>query len=157
MTAPGDPTTPPAEPGHRRRRLVLYVAGGLAAAVALVGVVVGQSQAETEDPLGPDASGLSELSMRTIGGCRYEPDRGGMVGGFAVTTRDAGRFVLDVEAVTPEALDNADAPTSPHVVRYTVPFYGGKVTKRFEVVVPLAAAEHDAGYTKCRWHINGRQ
>lgn len=86
-------------------------------------------------------------------GCDYDPERGGLVVHFDVSTRDAGRFTVDVSAVTVEGADNLDIST-PHVVRFSVPFYGGPTQREFDVVVPLTEAEHEDGYRKCRYSVN---
>jgi len=77
-----------------------------------------------------------------------------MVVHVTVGTADAGRFTVDVSAVTEEGADDQDV-SSPHVVRVTVPFYGGRTQKEFDVVVPLTEAEHQQGYRSCRWDLGG--
>jgi hypothetical protein len=88
-----------------------------------------------------------------VAGCSWDPDRGGLVVHVTVGTADAGRFTVDVSAVTEEGADNQDI-SSPHVVRVTVPFYGGKAQKEFDVVVPLTEADYRDGYRKCLYTIN---
>ena len=112
-----------------------------------------KNRAET-NPLDADAPGLAHVTFHTRG-CSYEPDRGGLVVHFAVSTRDAGRFTVDVSAVTDEGADNLDISTK-HVVRFTVPFYGGTARKEFDVVVPLTEADYQQGYRECRYTtVNG--
>jgi hypothetical protein len=163
MTTPGNDTPGPADgddragtagPGRKHHRAVLVVAS-LAAVVIILGLVavlIGQNREET-DPLDGGASHVADFTMHPKGPCTYEPDRGGMVAHFEVTTHDAGRFTVDLAAVTDEGLDNLDIAT-PHVVRFTVPFYGGQTRKQFDVVVPLTEADYEHGYRKCRWTVN---
>jgi hypothetical protein len=139
-----------ARPTHGVRNAVLVLVS-VAAVFIVLGLVVLAGQNDTApDPLDADAHGLSDVTFRSTG-CTYEPDRGGLVAHFDVRTSDAGRFTVDVSAVTQEALDNADI-TTPHVVRYTLPFYGGQSHKEFDVVVPLSEAEYQQGYRKCRYN-----
>jgi hypothetical protein len=153
-------STPESNPsGRRSRRMAvgLTALAGLAAGVVLAGltlVVLGHDDADA-NPLDDTAPGLSHFSFHPRG-CAYQPDRGGMVAHFEVTTSDRGRFTLDVQAVTREGADDLDI-VSPHVVRYTVPFYGGRATRQFDVVVPLTDAEHQDGYRRCRYVVNGSQ
>jgi hypothetical protein len=148
MSTPGN-DSPPA---RRRRRtvLVLVATAAVLAVLGLVAVLLVQSRAEPH-PLDADAPALSHVTMHTGGKCRYEPDRGGLVAHLDVRTSDAGRFTVDVEAVTDEGSDNLDITTE-HVVRYTVPFYGGPTRKQFDVVVPLTEAEYQQGYRACRYN-----
>ena len=148
------PQTDPAGRGSRRRVLVL---AGLGAAVLVVGlavVLLVRDDAPTS-PLDADSAGLANLTIRPTQ-CSYQPERGGLVAHFVVRTSDAGLLTLDVKAVTDEGADDLDV-VSPHVVRYTVPFYGGRTTRQFDVVVPLSEAEHRDGYRKCRYDLNGSQ
>ena len=138
-----------ARPTHRVRNAVLVLVS-VAAVFIVLGLVLLAGQSDNDaDPLAADAPGLSDVTFRPTG-CTYEPDRGGLVAHFDVRTSDAGRFTIDVSAVTQEALDDLDI-TTPHVVRYTVPFYGGQSHKEFDVVVPLTEAEYQQGYRKCRY------
>ena len=150
MTQPGSGSPDPANESRKRRRTVLILVA-LAAAVMALGLVAAlivQSPDET-DPLGSEAPHVASFKMHAGGGCRYEPDRGGLVAHFDVSTSEAGRFTVDLKAVTKEGADNLDLST-PHVVRVTVPFFGGQTRKQFDVVVPLPRADHRDGYTKCR-------
>jgi hypothetical protein len=160
MTTPGNSTPDPADgdgpavPARKHRRGVLVLVA-LAAAVIVVGLVavrIVDSQEET-NPLDADAPALADFTFHPGGPCSYEPDRGGMVVHMDVSSGDAGRFTVDVEAVTEEGLDNLDISTT-HVVRVSVPFYGGQTRKQFDVVVPLTEADHQDGYRKCRWTVN---
>jgi hypothetical protein len=158
MTTPGDESAATAGPAGTNRRAVLVLVAVAAVIVVLgvVAVLVQRSHAET-DPLDSEAPGLAHMTMRTGGKCTYEPDRGGLVAHFDVSTSDAGRFTVDVEAVTDEGADNLDVATK-HVVRYTVPFYGGQTRQQFDVVVPLTEADYQQGYRQCRYHApNGMQ
>ncbi len=119
--------------------------------LGLVAVLIGQSRAET-NPLDSDAPALADLRFHPTG-CSYEPVRGGLVTHFDVSSRDAGRFTVDVKAVTDAGADNLDISTT-HVVRVTVPFYGGQTRKQFDVVVPLTEADYQHGYRKCRYTVN---
>ena len=159
MTTPGNSTPDPADgdgpavPARKHRRGVLVLV--LAAVFVVAGLVVVRivdSQEET-NPLDADAPALADFTFHPEGPCSYEPDRGGMVVHMDVSSRDAGRFTIDVEAVTDEGLDNLDISTT-HVVRVSVPFYGGQTRKEFDVVVPLTEADHQDGYRKCRWTVN---
>jgi len=153
MTTPGDAADPAATGGPpRKRRAVVLVA--IAAVLVVLGLVlVGVRNRAEPDPLDSDAPGLADLTFHT-NGCSYQPDRGGLVVHFAVSTRDAGRFTVDVAAVTDEGAHNLDISTQ-HVVRLTVPFYGGQTRKEFDVVVPLTEADYQHGYRKCRYTVNG--
>jgi hypothetical protein len=165
MTTPGSDTPDPAdgdEPAatagpSRKLLLAVLILAAIAAVfivVGLVGILIGHNRTET-DPLDSDAPGLADVTFHTKG-CTYEPDRGGLVVHFAVSTRDAGRFTVDVAAVTDEGADNLDIST-PHVVRFTVPFYGGQTRQEFDVVVPLTKADYQQGYRKCRYTVNGTE
>jgi hypothetical protein len=160
MTTPGDDTPDPADgeesaatagPARKGRRavLVLVTVAAVFTVLGLVAVLIGQSHDETS-LLDPDAPGLSHFTMHTGGKCTYEPDRGGLVAHFDVSSPDAGRFTVDLEAVTDEGADNLDISTT-HVVRFTVPFYGGQTRKQFDVVVPLTEADYQHGYRQCRY------
>ena len=129
--------------------LVLVAIAAVFIVLGLVAVLIGQNRAET-NPLDADAPALADFTIHPTGRCSYEPDRGGLVAHFEVSTRDAGRFTVDVEAVTDEGADNLDISTT-HVVRFTVPFYGGQTRKEFDVVVPLTEADYQHGYRKCRY------
>lgn len=157
MTTPGNDTPDPADgdesaatagPSRKNRRAVLVAIAAVFAVLGLVAVLIGQSQAET-NPLDSEAPALAHFTMHS-GKCGYEPGRGGLVAHFDVSTSDAGRFTVDVEAVTDEGADNLDISTT-HVVRFTVPFYGGQTRKEFDVVVPLTEADYQHGYRKCRY------
>lgn len=149
--ADGDESAATAGPArkHRRAVLVLVAMAAVFAVLGLVAVLIGQSQAET-NPLDSEAPALADFTMHSGGKCSYEPDRGGMVAHFDVSTSDAGRFTVDVEVVTDEGADNLDISTT-HVVRFTVPFYGGQTRQEFDVVVPLTEADYQHGYRKCRY------
>jgi hypothetical protein len=154
--ADGDEPRAAAGPFRNRRRPVLVVAAvavaGMVVVLGLVVILSMQDRAGT-NPLDSEAPGLADVTFHTKG-CSFEPDRGGLVVHFAVSTRDAGRFSVDVAAVTDEGADNLDIPTK-HVVRFTVPFYGGQTRQEFDVVVPLAEADYQQGYRKCRYTVNG--
>ena len=152
--ADGDEPAGAAAPAHRRWGVVLGLAAAALVAVGalVVGSLVLLHQGGETDALGEEAPGLGHVSFHA-NGCRYQPERGGLVVHFDVTTSDAGRFTVDVEAVTAEGADDLDIATQ-HVVRYTVPFYGGRTRKEFDVVVPLSEQEHRDGYRKCRWDLN---
>ena len=163
MTTPGNDTPghadgdePAATAGsarkHRRAVLAIVAIAAVFVVLGLVVVLIGHNGEET-DPLDADAPHVADFTMHPGERCRYEPDRGGMVAHFEVSTRDAGRFTVDLAAVTEEGLDNLDIAT-PHVVRFTVPFYGGETRKQFDVVVPLTEADYQHGYRKCRWTVN---
>ncbi len=155
--ADGDEPAPTAGPARKHRRAVLAIVSIVAiaavfVALGLVAVLIGQNREET-DPLDADAPHVADFTMHSGGPCTYEPERGGMVAHFEVSTREAGRFTVDLAAVTEEGLDNLDIST-PHVVRFTVPFYGGPTRNQFDVVVPLTAADYQHGYRECRWTVN---
>jgi hypothetical protein len=152
-TPDGDDSAAAAGPARKRRRavLVLVSIAAVFAVLGLAAVLIVQSQVETS-PLDSEAPAVSDFTMRTRGECTYEPDRGGLVAHFDVSTSDAGRFTVDLEAVTAEGADNLDISTT-HVVRFTVPFYGGRARQRFDVVVPLTEADYQQGYRKCRYHV----
>lgn len=163
MTTPGNDTPDPADgdesaamagPARKARRavLVLVAIAAVFIVLGLVAVLIGQNRAET-NPLDADAPALADFTIHPTGRCSYEPDRGGLVAHFEVSTRDAGRFTVDVEAVTDEGADNLDISTT-HVVRFTVPFYGGPSRQQFDVVVPLTEANYQHGYRKCRYTVN---
>lgn len=163
MTTPGNDTPDPADgdesaamagPARKARRavLVLVAIAAVFIVLGLVAVLIGQNRAET-NPLDADAPALADFTIHPTGRCSYEPDRGGLVAHFEVSTRDAGRFTVDVEAVTDEGADNLDISTT-HVVRFTVPFYGGPSRQQFDVVVPLTEADYQHGYRKCRYTVN---
>lgn len=159
MTTPGDDeSAASAGPGRTRRRALAALVAIAAAVLVLLGllvaVLIGRSGAEA-NPLDTDAPALADATFRATG-CRYEPDRGGLVTHFDVSTSDAGRFTVDLEAVTDEGADNLDISTT-HVVRVTVPFYGGRTRKQFDVVVPLSETDHQHGYRKCRYTYNGTE
>lgn len=160
MTPPGNDTSGPAdgdesaataEPARKARRAVFVAIAAVLTLLGLVAVLIEQSQAET-NPLDADAPALADFTFH-VEGCSYEPDRGGLVVHFDVSTRDAGRFTVDVGAVTDEGLDNLDIPTT-HVVRLSVPFYGGQTRQEFDVVVPVSEADYQDGYRKCRYNVN---
>jgi hypothetical protein len=163
MTEPGSGTPGPADDTSRKRPRIVLVLVAVAAAVILLGVVadlIAQSPdgavaqpADEADPLTTEAPHVANFKMRATGPCSYEPDRGGLVAHFDVSTSDAGRFTVDLKAVTKEGADNLDVSTT-HVVRVTVPFYGGRTRKQFDVVVPLTEAEHQDGYRRCRYLVN---
>lgn len=163
MTAPGHEAQEPpdgeprpaAGPAGRRRRALLGL-GAVATALVLLGLVVVIAQDRSQPhPLDADAPALADLTFHTKG-CAFDPDRGGLVVHFAVSTADEGRFTVDVAAVTDQGADDLDV-TTPHVVRFTVPFYGGQTRKEFDVVVPLSPADYQQGYQKCRYTLNGSQ
>jgi len=138
----------------RGRRLLVGLVALVVAVVSVVGAtayLIGRA-GSSNDPLGDDAPTLADPRFRTEG-CSFQPERGGLVVHFDVTSSDAGRFTVDVSAVTAEGADDLDVTTE-HVVRYTVPFYGGQTRRQFDVVVPLSQAEYRDGYRKCRWHLN---
>lgn len=148
---------PDAGDGNRGRRRIALV-GIVAAVVAVLigGLAVIAQGSDEPGPLDDGAPGLADFTMRPSGDCVYDADRGGLVAHFSVRTTSAGTFTLDVEATTAEGVENGDV-TSPHVVRVRVPFYGGRTRKAFDVVVPLSEADYRAGYSECRWHVNGRE
>ena len=149
-SADGDESAATAGPARKHRRAVLVAAAvAVLAVLGLVTVVSAQSQAET-NLLDPEAPALGDFTMHSGGSCTYEPDRGGLVAHFDVSSSNTGRFTVDVEAVTDEGVDNLDVST-PHVVRFTVPFYGGQTRQQFDVVVPLTEAQYQDGYQKCRY------
>jgi hypothetical protein len=154
MTTPGDEPTTTAGPArtHRRAVLVLVALAAATVVLGLVAVLVAQRGSEP-NPLDADAPALGDFTMHRTDGCRYEPDRGGLVAHFDVSTSDAGRFTVDVEAVTDEGVDNLDLTTE-HAVRFTVPFYGGPSRRQLDVVVPLTEADYQHGYRRCRFTIN---
>ena len=151
LPGPADDGTSGASRGVRRAVLVLVAVAAALVVLGLVAVLNGGNGAQ--DPLDSDAPGLSDVTFR-VAGCSWEPERGGLVVHVTVGTADAGRFSVDVSAVTAEGADNQDI-SSPHVVRVTVPFYGGQAQKEFDVVVPLTEAEHEQGYRRCRWDLGG--
>ncbi len=162
MTTPGSGSPDPAdgeEPRKRRTVLVLVALAAVVIVLALVFVLIALSRdgilrsADETDPLDLEATHVADVKMHATGPCSYEPDRGGLVAHFDVSTSDAGRFTVDLKAVTKEGADNLDISTT-HVVRVTVPFYGGQTRKQFDVVVPLAKADYQDGYRKCRYLIN---
>jgi len=163
MTTPGDddsaaangPTGParPARNGRRAAGLVA-IAASMLLVLGLVAVLALRSGAEA-NPLDSDAPALADVRFH-ITGCRYEPDSGGLVTHVDVSTSDTGRFTVDVEATTDEGADNLDISTT-HVVRVTVPFYGGSARKQFDVVVPLSRSDFRDGYRKCRYTYNGTE
>ncbi len=147
----GDEPAAAAAAGPRRRWFVVF---GLVAValVAVTGLVVGAlvllvPQADQSDPLSADAPGLTSFDVRPTG-CTFEPERGGMVAHFMVRTNVAGRFTVDVEAVTDEGADDLDIDTQ-HVVRYTARSTGGRRGGSSDVVVPLSEEEHRDGYRQC--------
>ena len=161
MTTPGNGTPDPADgdesavtarPARKRRRTVLVLLA-VAAVFVVLGVVavrIVDSQEQTS-PLDADAPHLVDFTFHPSGKCRYEPDLGGLVAHFVVRVRGAGRFTVDLEAVTDE--HNLDI-SSTHVVRYTVPFFGGQTRHEFDVVVPLTEADYQDGYRRCLYTIN---
>ena len=157
-TTPADGDDPAAAPRPGRRRLRAVLGLIAVAVVAVLALAVGAlafllpRSGDTTDPLGDDAPGLTSVTLRTTG-CTFQPERGGMVAHFIVRTHVAGRFTVDVKAVTAEGADNLDIATQ-HVVRYTVPFYGGQTRREFDVVVPLSEKEHQDGYRECRYDLN---
>ena len=159
MSTPGDDTPDPvddgsaATPGQVRKLRAVPVLVAIVAVfvVALVAVRIVQNRAEM-NPLDPDAPALADFTFHARG-CSYQADRGGLVVHFDVDSSDAGRFTVDVEGVTDEGVDNLDISTT-HVVRYTVPFYGGRSRQQFDVVVPLTEADYQRGYRKCRYTVN---
>jgi hypothetical protein len=165
MSTPGNDSSDPAdgdEPAatagraRRRRRLVLVLVA-IAAVCVVLGlalVLIGQ-HGDEPNPLDSDAPGLADVTFHAKG-CSYEPDRGGLVVHFDVSTPDAGRFMVDVAAVTDEGADNLDISTT-HVVRFTVPFYGGQTRKEFDVVVPVSEADYQQGYRQCHYTVNGSE
>lgn len=137
---------------HRRAVLVLVDITAVFIVLGLVAVLIGQGQEET-NPLDADAPHLGGFTVHPGGKCSYDPDRGGLVAHFDVSARSAGRFTVDLEAVTDEGLDNLDISPA-RVVRFTVPFYGGQTRHEFDVVVPLTEADYQDGYRKCRYTVN---
>jgi hypothetical protein len=166
MNTPGSDTPQPAggdgfagteRPARKRRRATLVLVAAAAAFVLVLGiiaVVIARGE-DTTDPLDASGPGLANVTMRTRGDCRFEPDRGGMVAHFDVRTSDVGQFTVTLSAVTDEGADDLDEATTEHAVRVTVPFYGGRARKQFDVVVPLTEAEHEQGYRKCRYDVYG--
>ncbi len=157
MTTPGAETARPARPAGRRRRIVLVLVAmalGLAApslwsvgTAALAGDGDGTSRLDEGTPF------VGAWIMRpTKDGCRYDRRLGGMVAHFDVSAKAAGRFTIDLEAVTDGGAENLDVTTG-HVVRTTVPF-SGPGRRQLHVVVPLTQAEHRQGYGKCRYIVN---
>jgi len=153
----GDGSAGPAGPARTCRRTALVLVAVAAAFLLVLGIlaVVLVRAQDTTDPLDAKGPGLANVTMRTRGDCRFEPDRGGMVAHFDVRTSDAGQFTVTLSAVTDEGVDDLDKATTEHAVRVTVPFYGGRARKQFDVVVPLTEAEHEQGYRKCRYDIYG--
>lgn len=156
MTTPrsGSPDPADGEESGRRRRTVTVLAAVVAAlmVLGLAAVLVAQRADET-DSLGLEAAHVANFEMQPTGPCRYEPDRGGLVAHFDVSTGDVGRFTVDLQAVTREGADDLDISTT-HVVRVTVPFSDGQTRKQFDVVVPLSETEYQDGYRKCRYLVN---
>jgi hypothetical protein len=160
MSTPGDGTPDPADGDKsadtarpaRRRRAVLVLAAVAAVLVVLgyVAVRIVDSQEET-GPLDAEAPHLADFTFRPGGKCRYEPALGGLVAHFDVRARGAGRFTIDLAAVTDD--DSFDVPPT-HVVRYTVPFFTGQTRQEFYVVVPVTEADYQDGFRKCRYTIN---
>lgn len=143
----------PDRPDARRRRLVLLVAAGVAAVVVVLGLgAFVLAQDDEPGPLDADAPAL-ELGEVTPSGCAYRPDLGGLVTHFDVSGNGAGRFTVDLEAVTKEGVGDLDVTTT-HAVRVTVPFSAGQDRQQFAVVVPVSEADYEDGYRKCRWTIN---
>jgi hypothetical protein len=168
MNTPGSDTPQPADgdgsadtagPVRRRGRTVLVlvaVAAVFLLVLGIVAVVIARGD-DTTDPLDAQGPGLAHVSMRTRGACRYDPDSGGMVAHFDVRSSDAGQFTVTLSAVTDDGADNLDDAATRHAVRVTVPFYGGRARKQFDVVVPLTEAEHEQGYRTCRYDIYGAE
>lgn len=155
MTTPGNDVPAPVDgqqPRPRRRAGLVLAALGVVVALLATGWVL-RGSADARDRLGSSAPQVSDYEMRGPGECRFDPDRGGLVGHFDVSSRSVGVFTLDLSAVTDEGADNLDV-TTPHVVRVTVPFYGDRGRKQFDVVVPLTQAQHADGYRKCRFLVN---
>jgi hypothetical protein len=162
MSTPGDDTSDPGAPGghgvpagsgagRMRRVLVALVALDV---LVVIGIVTYLAVRGGDDP-GPLDSGapaLANAGFRPTG-CTFDADRGGLVTHWDVSTREAGRFTVDVEAVPEEGIGNLDVTTT-HAVRVTVPFYEGQTRKRFDVVVPLSRSDYQDGYRKCRYTLN---
>jgi hypothetical protein len=142
------------DPDPRRRRIAVPVGSGIVAVLVVLGVVAFVMARSGDDPgpLDADAPAL-ELGKARPSGCAYRPDLGGLVTHFDVSGKGAGRFTVDLEAVTKEGVDNLDISTT-HAVRVTVPFYAGQTRQKFAVVVPVSDADYQDGYRKCRWTIN---
>lgn len=164
MSAPKEPSAQPGPDrgrgpvgaGHRagersrggRLREAAFLIGGTALALFLF------TAPGSDAPVPPrGGAGLSDLSFDTTGPCTFQPERGGMVAGFVVTSSDTGPFTVRLEAVTPDGVGDLDV-TTPHRATTTVQFAGGSPVKRFEVVVPLTEDEHADGFTTCRFEIN---
>ena len=152
-------TTSGSDRPDRERRRTLAVVAASAVAVLVVGVVAGVVVAHVAlrggepGPLDAEAPPLAHFTFHSTQGCRFDADRGGLVAHLDLTTRSTGRFTVDLEAVPAAGVGDLDV-TTPHAVRLTVPFYGGRAHKQFDVVVPLTRAEYDQGYRKCRYTLN---
>jgi len=166
MTPPGNGTGGPADgdgpgagaaPAPRPRR-VLPVLVAVAAIIGVIGVAgvvavrVAHGRGGT-DLLDADAPALADFTFHSTRACTFEPDRGGLVAHFDLSTHETGRFTVDLEAVTDEGADDLDVATT-HAVRVTVPFYAGQTRKQLDVVVPVSRAEYERGYRKCRYTVN---
>jgi hypothetical protein len=132
----------------------VLVGSGIVAVLVVLGVVAFVIARSGEDPGPLDAHAPAlEVGKVRPSGCAYRPDLGGLVTHFDVSGKGAGRFTVDLEAVTKEGADNLDISTT-HAVRVTVPFYAGQTRREFAVVVPVSDADYQDGYRKCRWTIN---
>ena len=159
MSTPGDN---PLDPGstaspaasRMRRAVVALVVLDVLVALGVVAFLVARG-GDDPGPLDADAPALANASFRPTG-CTYDADRGGLVTHWDISTRDTGRFTVDVEAVPEEGIGNLDVTTT-HVVRVTVPFYEGQTRKQLDVVVPLSRADYQQGYRKCRYTLNPGQ
>jgi hypothetical protein len=159
MSTPGDDISGPGSDGSTaasgtgpmRRVLLALVVLDVLVVIGIVAYLATRG-GDQPGPLDADAPALANVSFRPTG-CTYDADRGGLVTHWDISTRDAGRFTVDVEAVPEEGIGNLDV-TTPHAVRVTVPFYGGRTRKRFDVVVPLARSDYQDGYRKCRYTLN---
>ena len=147
----GDGSTATSGAGRMRRVLLALVVLDLLVVIGILTYLATRGGGEP-GPLDADAPALANASFHPTG-CTYDADRGGLVTHWDISTRDTGRFTVDVEAVPEEGVGNLDVTTT-HVVRVTVPFYEGQTRKRFDVVVPLASSDYQDGYRKCRYTVN---
>ena len=98
----------------------------------------------------PTVSGFS-IGKKTDAGCVYDEERGGLVWeGLTIKTKQTGSLELTFYVVR----DNLD-DVLPGYVSTLLTFDEDTRSRTFDLVIPVTAADYEAGYDECYWHTGG--
>jgi hypothetical protein len=134
------------------------IAKAVAAAAVALGLVGAATAfaASSDESLNPAAEAVADLPTVTnfsfdaeSGGCAFDPDRGGLVyTGLTVKSQSTGVLELSFY-VQRDSLDDV----LPGYVSTVLTFDDDSRSHTFDLVVPVARDDYEAGYDECRWHF----